>query len=157
MSAYRVVLLWENHFIQGTNREMSVLEERNSMSGAAHPQLVVFDSEFELLRFDLDGGAGYVLLGDVDFDGAGRIFEAFEAYPGRGGAVELMMEEAELTDGLSVTRMVDAVRLLVDRFDQVRLIRSPQMLAHSIYRLGMLTEGSRLELVEPREEEGEAS
>ena len=53
--------------------------------------------------------------------------------------------------------MVDAVRLLVDRFDQVRLIRSPQMLAHSIYRLGMLTEGSRLELVEPREEEGEAS
>jgi len=93
----------------------------------------------------------------VDFDGAGRIFEAFEADPGRGGAVELMMEEAELTDGLSVTRMVDAVRLLVDRFDQVRLIRSPQMLAHSIYRLGMLTEGSRLELVEPREEEGEAS
>lgn len=128
-----------------------------SESESAQPRLVVSDSEFELLRFDLDEGAGYVLLGDVDFDGAGRIFEAFEAGPGRGGPVELMMEEAELTDGLSVTRMVDAVRLLVDRFDQVRLIRSPQMLAHSIYRLGMLTEGSRLELVEPREEEGEAS
>ncbi|MFP6890263.1 MAG: hypothetical protein VCF07_11060 [Nitrospinota bacterium] len=128
-----------------------------SESESAQPRLVVFDSEFELLRFDLDEGAGYVLLGDVDFGGAGRIFEAFEADPGRGGPVELMMEEAELTDGLSVTRMVDAVRLLVDRFDQVRLIRSPQMLAHSIYRLGMLTEGSRLELVEPREEEGEAS
>ena len=112
-----------------------------SESESAQPRLVVSDSEFELLRFDR----------------AGRIFEAFEAGPGRGGPVELMMEEAELTDGLSVTRMVDAVRLLVDRFDQVRLIRSPQMLAHSIYRLGMLTEGSRLELVEPREEEGEAS
>jgi hypothetical protein len=133
------------------------LEEWESMSESAQPRLVVFDSEFELLRFDLDEGAGYVLLGDVDFGGAGRIFEAFEADPGRGGPVELMMEEAELTDGLSVTRMVDAVRLLVDRFDQVRLIRSPQMLAHSIYRLGMLTEGTCLELVEPREEEGEAS
>ena len=128
-----------------------------SESESAQPRLVVFDSEFELLRFDLDGGAGYVLLGDVDFDGAGRIFEAFEADPGRGGAVELMMEEAELTDGLSVTRMVDAVRLLVDRHERVRLIRPPQMLAHSFYRLGMLTEGTRLELVEPREEEGEAS
>jgi len=127
------------------------------MSGSTQPQLVVFDSDFELLRFDLDGGVGYVLLGDVDFDGAKQIFEAFEADPGRNGPAELMMEETELIDGLSVTRMVDAVRLLVSRHERVRLIRSPQMLAHSFYRLGMLTEGTRLELVEPREEEGGAS
>ena len=127
------------------------------MSGAAHPQLVVFDSEFELLRFELDGGVGYVLLGDIDFNGAGRIFEAFEAQSGLSGLVELMMEEAELADGLSVTRLVDAVRLLMNRHERVRLIRSPQMLAHSFYRLGMLTEGTRLELIEPREEEGGAS
>ncbi|MFP6870739.1 MAG: hypothetical protein VCE91_15645 [Nitrospinota bacterium] len=127
------------------------------MSGSAHPQLVVFDSEFELLRFELDGGVGYVLLGDIDFNGAGRIFEAFEAHPGLSGLVELMMEEAELADGLSVTRLVDAVRLLMNRHERVRLIRSPQMLAHSFYRLGMLTEGTRLELIEPREEEGGAS
>lgn len=127
------------------------------MSGSAQPQLLVFDSDFELLRFDLDGWVRYVLLGDVDFDGARKIFDAFEADPVRSGPAELMMEETELTDGLSVTRIVDAVRLLVNRHERVYLIRSPQILAHSFYRLGMLTEVTRLVLVEPREEEGVAS
>jgi hypothetical protein len=61
-----------------------------------------------------------------------------------------------LTDGISVTHMVDAVRLLLKSYEQVRLIRSPQMLAHSLYRVGML-QGGGLELVEPREEEGGAN
>ncbi len=126
------------------------------MSGTGQPRLLISDSEFELLRFDLDEGAAYILLGDVDSGGAARVLEAFQAESGQSGMVELLMEEAELTDGISVTHMVDAVRLLLKSYEQVRLIRSPQMLAHSLYRVGML-QGGGLELVEPREEEGGAS
>jgi hypothetical protein len=125
------------------------------MSGAGQPRLLISDSEFELLRFDLDEGAAYILLGDVNSGGAARVLEAFQAESGQSGMVELLMEEAELTDGISVTHMVDAVRLLLKSYEQVRLIRSPQMLAHSLYRVGML-QGGGLELVEPREEEGGA-
>jgi hypothetical protein len=126
------------------------------MSGTGQPRLLISDSEFELLRFDLDEGAAFILLGDVDSGGAVRVLEAFQAESGQSGTVELLMEEAELTDGVSVTHMVDAVRLLLKSYEQVRLIRSPQMLAHSLYRVGML-QGGGLELVEPREEEGGAN
>ncbi len=125
------------------------------MPGTGQPRLLISDSEFELLRFDLDEGAAFILLGDVDSGGAARVLEAFQAESGQSGTVELLMEDAELTDGVSVTHMVDAVRLLLKSYGQVRLIRSPQMLAHSLYRVGML-QGGGLELVEPREEEGGA-
>ena len=126
------------------------------MSGTGQPRLLISDSEFELLRFDLDEGAAFILLGDVDSGGAERVLEAFQSESGQSGTVELLMEDAELTDGVSVTHMVDAVRLLLKSYEQVRLIRSPQMLAHSLYRVGML-QGGGLELVEPREEEGGAN
>jgi hypothetical protein len=131
------------------------------MSGTGQPRLLISDSEFELLRFDLDEGAAFILLGDVDSGGAARVLEAFQPESGQGesgqsGTAELLMEDAELTDGISVTHMVDAVRLLLRSYGQVRLIRSPQMLAHSLYRVGML-QGGGLELVEPREEEGGAN
>ena len=127
------------------------------MPESDQPRLLIFDPEFELLRFDLDEGPAFVLLGDVDAGRAGRILEALEAEGAREGRVELMMEDAELTDAVSVARMVDGVRLLVGRFEHVRLIRSPQLLAHTLYRVGMIREGAPLELIEPREEEGSAS
>jgi hypothetical protein len=127
------------------------------MPEPGQPRLLIFDSEFKLLRFDPDGGTRFVLLGDVDAGGAGRVLKALEAEMVREGGVELMLEEAELTDAISVARMVDAVRLLVGRHAHVRLIRSPQLLAHSLYRVGMIREGAPLKLIEPREEEGSAS
>ncbi len=127
------------------------------MPEPGQPQLLISGSGYELLRFDPDGGTRFVLLGDVDAAAAGRVLKALETEMVREGGVELMMEEAELTDAVSVARMVDAVRLLVARHGNVRLIRSPQTLAHSLYRVGMLREGAPLELIEPREEEGSAS
>ena len=127
------------------------------MPEPGQPQLLISDSEFKLLRFDPDEGTRFVLLGDVDAAAAGRVLKALEAEMVREGGVELMMEDAELTDAVSVARMVDAVRLLVGRFEHVRLIRSPQLLAHTLYRVGMIREGAPLELIEPREEEGSAS
>jgi len=68
-----------------------------------------------------------------------------------------MMGDAVLTDRYPVTRMVGAVHLLVGRNERIRLIRSPQILDHFFYRLVMLAERTRLELIEPREEEGGTS
>ncbi|MEE9241374.1 MAG: hypothetical protein V3U53_09340 [bacterium] len=127
------------------------------MPYTGQPKLLISEPDFELLRFDLEQGLAYVLLGDVDSGGAGRVLEAFQSESGEGGKVEFLMEDAELIDGISVTRMVEAVRCLLRNFDQVRLIYSPQMLAHSIYKVGMLKGGAGLELVDPREEEGGAN
>ena len=69
----------------------------------------------------------------------------------------LDLEELELADGVAAARMVDLIRLLLDAARRVEVFRSPQTLAHALYRTGMLEGASRLALVEPRREEGAAS
>ena len=125
------------------------------MSGTGQPTPLISDPEFELSHIVREEGTTYILEGGVDSAGSARVLEALQNEPGRTGVAEFLMEDAELTDGASVARMVDAVRFLLSRFDRVRLIRSPQMLAHTLYKVGML-QGADLELVEPREEEGGA-
>ena len=66
----------------------------------------------------------------------------------------LDMEELELIDGAAVARMVDLIRLLLNGSRRVRVFKSPQSLAHTLYRVGMLEGDARLELVDPRQEEG---
>ncbi len=66
----------------------------------------------------------------------------------------LDLEELELIDGAAVARMVDLIRLLLNGSRRVRVLKSPQSLAHTLYRVGMLEGDARLELVEPRQEEG---
>lgn len=64
------------------------------------------------------------------------------------------LEELELLDGSAVARMVDLIRLLLSASKRVEVFKSPQSLAHTIYRVGMLEGDARLELVDPRQEEG---
>lgn len=118
------------------------------------PERLAFGPEFEFLRFKIEDGTGFVLTGDLDSAGARDILRSLDAEPRGGGLAELLMEEAELADGISVTLMVEAVRLLLSRYGRVQLVRSPQALAHSLYRVGMLEGASRLSLIEPREDEG---
>ncbi len=66
----------------------------------------------------------------------------------------LDLEELELLDGGAVARMVDLIRLLLSASRRVEVLKSPQSLAHTLYRVGMLEGDSRLELVDPRQEEG---
>ncbi len=118
------------------------------------PEQLASGPEFEFLRFKMDDGTGFVLTGDINSVGARGILGLLDAEPHGGGLAELQLEEAELTDGISVTLMVEAVRLLLSRYDRVQLVRSPQTLAHSLYRVGMLEGASRLSLIEPSEDEG---
>ncbi|OGL67432.1 MAG: hypothetical protein A3J27_14010 [Candidatus Tectomicrobia bacterium RIFCSPLOWO2_12_FULL_69_37] len=120
---------------------------------APQPETLVEEAAFRLLR----EGTRFTLSGDVDAGAAARVLQALEEKAGGGEAAELLLDEAEIIGGPAAARMVDAVRLLLDRFARLRLVRAPQALAHTLYRVGMLQPGSRLELIAPREEEGRAS
>ena len=117
---------------------------------------MVDDEGGELMRTDADEEAWFILRGDLNAFSTARVLAALKAEPGGPKTAALFLEEAEVIDGSATAQMVDAVRLLLDRFERVKIIRSPQVLAHSIYRVGMLAGDTRIELVEPREEEGVA-
>ena len=121
------------------------------------PEALIEEAAFRLSREETPGGTRFILSGDVDADGAARVLRALEEKAGAGEAAELLLDEAELTDGPATALMVEAVRLLLDRFTRLRLVRAPQALAHTLYRVGMLRPGSRIALAEPRDEEGRAS
>lgn len=74
----------------------------------------------------------------------------------RGNArIELDLSDLELDDGSAVAEAVNAIReLLAD--SPVVLRQAPQMLAHTLYKAGLLRDG-QLSLVEPRTEHGAAS
>ncbi len=119
----------------------------------AHPR-------YELKRRAGREGARFVLAGDVDGAAAARALDAVErevAGKPEESLARLDLEELELADGVAAARMVDLIRLLLDAARRVEVLRSPQTLAHALYRTGMLEGASRLALVEPRREEGAAS
>lgn len=121
---------------------------------APRPEALIEEAAFRLAREQAREGTRFTLSGDVDAASAEKILRALLDGSGEGKAAELHLDEAEITDGPATARMVDAVRLLLARFSRVRLVRAPQALAHTLYRVGMLQPGSRLELIAPREEEG---
>ena len=115
-------------------------------------QTLLSHSHYELRKSA--SGECFILAGDLDAEGAARVFEAMEGERLRAEITSLDLEELELLDGAAVARMVDLVRLLLSASRRVQVLKSPQSLAHTLYRVGMLEGASRLELVEPRQEEG---
>ena len=99
-------------------------------------------------------GEFFILTGDLDAEGAARVLEALEGQVLSADLTSLNLEELELIDGAAVARMVDLIRLLLRGSASVRVLKSPQSLAHTLYRVGMLEGDARLELIEPRQEEG---
>ena len=99
-------------------------------------------------------GECFILTGDLDAEGAARVLEAMEGQALDADLTSLDMEELELIDGAAVARMVDLVRHLLSDSRRVEVLKSPQSLAHTLYRVGMLEGDARLELIEPRQEEG---
>ena len=99
-------------------------------------------------------GAHFTLSGDLDAEGAARVLETMEGQALDADLTSLDLEELELLDGVAVARMVDFIRLLLSGSRRVEVLKSPQSLAHTLYRVGMLEGDARLELIEPREEEG---
>jgi len=65
--------------------------------------------------------------------------------------IQLDLNELELDDGSAVAEAVNAIRDLL-KLAPVLVSHAPQMLAHTLYKVGML-EGGRLTLHEPRADE----
>ena len=59
--------------------------------------------------------------------------------------------DLDLEDGVSVAETVNALRILLAHHGTMTLLHAPQMLAHTLYKIGMLQDG-RLVLIRPRVE-----
>lgn len=64
----------------------------------------------------------------------------------------LDLAEFDIEDGVAATHAVNAVRLLCSRVSVLRIVAAPQVLAHNLYRTGMLEAGG-IELTLTREDE----
>lgn len=64
----------------------------------------------------------------------------------------LDLAEFDIEDGVAATHAVNAVRLLCSRVPMLQIVAAPQVLAHNLYRTGLLAEGV-IELKEMREDE----
>jgi anti-anti-sigma regulatory factor len=65
--------------------------------------------------------------------------------------IQLDLSDLELDDGSAVAETVNAIRELLE-LAPVLVSNAPQMLAHTLYKVGLL-EGGRLTLHEPRADE----
>jgi len=117
-------------------------------------QTLLSNPRYELRKSVSGDGAHFTLSGDLDAGGAARVLEAMEGQVSEADLSSLDLEELELLDGSAVARLVDLVRLLLSASRRVQVFKSPQSLAHTLYRVGMLEGDSRLELINPRQEEG---
>jgi hypothetical protein len=75
------------------------------------------------------------------------------ALDGHRGPVELHLYGLDLDTGPATVTWHQVTRLLRDRQGSVVLVDAPQMLAHSLYKVGDLSDG-RIRLVDPRSDEG---
>jgi len=67
------------------------------------------------------------------------------------GPLLFELDELDLEDGVSVARTISALRLAAAGRSSVTLRNAPQMLAHTLYKVGML---DTFTLIDPRHDEG---
>lgn len=96
-----------------------------------------------------------VVEGEVEASSASAFASALASLGGD-GPVQLELVDLELLDGVSVAEAVNAVRALARRRGPVLLRHAPQMLAHTLYKRGLLLQES-LTLEDPRHDEGFAT
>lgn len=96
-------------------------------------------------------GAAVALEGELRGAEAEALGTALAGLEAR-SELTLELTELELADGVATALAVTALRALLARVGTLTLVGAPQMLAHTIYKVGML--GGALRLVEPRSDEG---
>ncbi len=96
---------------------------------------------------------GWVIDGELDGRNSASLrlwCEGIETVPERR---TLELAGLEILDARGMAAAIEAVRWLLQRTPVLTLAHPPHLLAHTLYRIGMLAEGSRLGLFEPRQEE----
>ena len=67
--------------------------------------------------------------------------------------VEIELEDLDTDDAHGLAVLINLLKKTLEGGSRVTLYHSPQMLGHSLYKNGLLREGSGLTLVEPRRRE----
>lgn len=102
-----------------------------------------------LERTERDGGALLVLSGVLDASNSGALSTLLVANP---GAIFIDLAEFDIDGSGAALEAVDAIRQLLAASGQLTLFNSPQLLGHTLYRVGLL-EDDALRLVDTRQEE----
>ncbi len=93
------------------------------------------------------------LEGLLDREMAALLVEQLSELGPEDRPVTLDLTLVDLEDAAVTALLVDALRQTARRVGELKLLRPPQVLAHSLYRVGALGK-STLQLVEPRQELG---
>jgi len=89
------------------------------------------------------------LHGELTRDNASALLAWLE---GLGDISVLLLEDFDIADGVAATQAVNAVRRLLGAQGRLCIRGAPQVLAHNLYRTGLLLDG-RIELQAMREDE----
>lgn len=99
------------------------------------------------------GGAAIEVEGMLSAS-EGQSFEArLEAAPIAPGRCTLDLSRLDIEDAAAAVSAVNGVRGLLARTGRLVILGAPQVLGHNLYRVGLLGEGSTVELVDMREDE----
>ena len=93
--------------------------------------------------------------GDLDAESAAAVVSAIDDVNSSDSALVLNMRDVEVLEGRACAALVDAIRRAVRRLGDVVVVEGPQVLNHTLYRVGALESGC-IRLVEPRDEIGGA-
>ncbi len=93
------------------------------------------------------------LAGDLIASDAEKLERWFRESATQDTPCRLELGELDITDGVAATYMINIVRLIMNRCEKVTLSGSPQLLAHNLYRAGLLFEGCTIALEGMREDE----
>jgi ABC-type transporter Mla MlaB component len=96
-----------------------------------------------------------VLKGQIERDVAALFIEQLAGLGREDAPLTIDMEDADVEDSSVATMLVDYIRETAHRVGAVQIVRPPQIIAHSLYRVGAL--GGAIQLVEPRQEIGTSS
>lgn len=93
------------------------------------------------------------LAGELTAEEGATLAQWFNTLPPQDASPKLELFDLEIVDGVAATHAVNIVRSLLHRYAEVTLEGAPQLLAHNLYRVGLLYDGAPLHLIATREEE----
>jgi hypothetical protein len=94
----------------------------------------------------------YILSGEWDLAEVNRTLAYFKKVP-ESAEIILELTDVEIQKGTAMALLITVIRFLLAKHNRLVLLRSPQMLAHTLYKTNMLRQ-CNIVLIEPREDSG---
>lgn len=97
--------------------------------------------------------AGWAIEGELDRHNVAALNDWYRTIVTVQGQHTLELAGLEILDAAGSTAAIECIRQLLRCSSTLTVTHAPHLLAHTLYRIGMLEPGSRLSLVAPRQEE----